>query len=83
MSDVKLAEYERDRDAVLENGTVENLIRFYKQYFPDADIPSREAFEVAFHKARSLAVNVSMQKRQVSDAWLKNRRYESFLNSNQ
>jgi len=81
MVDVRdgLAEFIKERDAVLENGTVENLVQLYKKYFPDAGIPNATALEIAFHKCRTAAVDISMQKRLVSDAWLKNRGYESFL----
>jgi hypothetical protein len=75
----EVPEYVRDRDAVMENGTVQNMLEFYKKHHPDAQIPSYQVAEIAFHKARTASTNISMQKRLISDAWLKNRGYSSFL----
>ena len=74
-----IADFVKERDAVLENGTVENMVQLYKKHFPDADIPNENVLEIAWHKCRTACRNISMQKRLVSDAWLKARGYSSLL----
>jgi len=67
----------KERNEMLRSLDLDRAMAFHRKYYPDSPVPERAIVEVALHKARTAALSLSDEERELSERWLAARGYTS------
>lgn len=75
MTDAEIAAFVKERNEMLLGLDRKTACDFYAKYNPGLHVPPWEVFEISLHKARTAALGLPLEARELSKAWLTERGY--------
>jgi len=77
MSQDDLASFKRERDAMLLSLDVRQAKAFHRKYSPEAFCPADDVILIGLHKARTGALSLPQEARDLSRKWLEERGFDA------